>query len=154
MSECPPPRCQDQLTLAALLTAVRCGRLFVRYELRAWGIPREDIETTEQLVAELAMSAVRTTGIISPKPTYSEVTSGLKPLVIRLLLFDESVVIQVWDTSLELPTPGVQGADVNGGSSVPETVGARWLYFYPDCGGRVVSCEVVHHLGSASDTDQ
>jgi anti-sigma regulatory factor (Ser/Thr protein kinase) len=142
MSECPPPRRQDQLTLAALLTAVRCGRLFVRYDLREWGIPRDDIETAEQLVAELVTGAVRATGITSPQPTFSEVRSGLKPIRVRLLLFDESVVVQVWDSSPEPPTPAVQGPDANGGSSTLESVGTQLGYYHPLSGGKVVWCQL------------
>ena len=61
MSACPPPRRQDQLTLAALLTAVRCGRLFVRYDLREWGIPRDDIETSLMRKAGRWSSAYQST---------------------------------------------------------------------------------------------
>jgi hypothetical protein len=136
MSQRPPSRQQDQLTLAALLTAVRCAQLFVRYDLRDWKIRHEHIETAERLVSELTMNAVQTTGITSRQPTYSQTRSGLNPITVRLLLFDQTVVIQVWDTSPEPP------ADAKSGPSVLESVGTRWRYYHPPPGGKVVWCEV------------
>jgi hypothetical protein len=117
MSERPPPRRQDQLTLAALLTAVCCARLFVRYGLREWHVAREYVELAERLVAKIATNTVRATGITSPAADVHRGPSRPEAPRIRLLLFEESVVIQVWDTSPEPPQPAAQGADVNPGLS-------------------------------------
>jgi anti-sigma regulatory factor (Ser/Thr protein kinase) len=55
-------RAADHMTFAALLTAVGCARLFVKYTLHNWQIGREQIETTELLASELVTNAVKSTG--------------------------------------------------------------------------------------------
>jgi hypothetical protein len=96
------------MTFAALLTAVGCARLFVKYTLHNWRIGREQIETAELLASELVMNAVKSTGICDPSPAYSAL-KHLNLIHVRLLLFDGSVVLEVWDTDPQ--TAGYAGAD-------------------------------------------
>lgn len=85
-------RAADRTTFAALLTAVGCARLFVKYTLHNWRLEREHIETVELLASELVTNAVKSTGIADPHSAYT-MLNHLALIHVRLLLFDGSVVL-------------------------------------------------------------
>src|SRR2546430_6916717 len=97
MNDVPRPHYEDRLTLAALLAAVGCARLLVRYDLAVWGISREHADTAELLVSELAANAVKAAGISHPNPVYRNFYDDIKLIVIRLRLVERKLVIEVWD---------------------------------------------------------
>jgi anti-sigma regulatory factor (Ser/Thr protein kinase) len=144
MNNVPRPHLQDQLTLAALLTAVGCARLLVRYDMMAWGIAREYGETAELLVSELVTNAIKATGSIEPHPIYSDVYGKLELIVVRLRLIEGKLVIEVWDSSPELPTPQTQSFDAESGRGLflVQSLSSRWGYFAAQPRGKVVWCEV------------
>ena len=128
----PAPRhsYQNQLTLAAVPTAVVCARLLVRYQLQEWRISQQLVSTAERIAEILVTQAVATTGITELHPTFSKAYDHLTLLVIRLRLLAQSIVIEVWDSSPEPPTP------------FPSMAGVRSNYYPRRTGGKVVWCEL------------
>jgi hypothetical protein len=106
-------RVEDQLQLAATATAVSCARVFVR-----------------------------ATGITEPNPVWSRLAS-LSLLTVRLVGLDASVVIEVWDASLEQPVIRHASADDKDGRGlrIVERLSSRWGS-YPYRGGKVVWAEL------------
>ncbi|WP_230415493.1 ATP-binding protein [Micromonospora tarapacensis] len=135
-------RAADRMTFAALLTAVGCARLFVKYALQNWNIGREQIETAELLTSELVTNAVKSTGIIEPHPAYTTL-NHLALVHVRLLLFDRSVVLEVWDADPNPPVMKEQTLDAEGGRGLflVATMSRRWNYYHPKDGGKFVWCE-------------
>jgi hypothetical protein len=96
----------SDLTLAATSTAVNVATLFVDYTLKHWG--HDDLTTTLDLLAsELVGDAVKMTGIPEPSPRWTEL-QDLALLRVRLVLLDESVVVEVADRHDRPPTPSEQ----------------------------------------------
>lgn len=144
MNHVPRPRYDDQLTLAALLTAVGCARLLVRYDLAVWGIARGHAETAELLISELAANAVNATGINHPNPAYRDVYEDIKLISVRLRLVERKLVIEVWDSSPEPPVLKGQDFDAESGRGliIVQSLSSRWGYYHPLQGGKVVWCEL------------
>lgn len=144
MNYVPRPRYEDHLTLAALLTAVGCARLLVRYDLAVWGIAREHGDTAELLVSELAANAVKATGIDNPDPAYSDMYDGIKLIGVRLRLIERSLLIEVWDSSTEPPELKTQDFDAESGRGllIVQSLSSRWGYYHMPQGGKVVWCEL------------
>jgi anti-sigma regulatory factor (Ser/Thr protein kinase) len=136
-------RAADRMTFAALLTAVGCARLFVKYTLQNWRVEREHIETAELLSSELVTNAVKSTGIIEPHPAYTAL-NHLALVHVRLLLFDNSVVLEAWDADPNPPVMQEQTLDAEGGRGLllVATMSRRWNYYHPKSGGKVVWCEI------------
>jgi hypothetical protein len=155
MNSAPRPRCEDDLTLAALLTAVSCARLLVRYDLDSWGIARDHIEMAEEVTATLVENAVKTTGIVKPHPTYSAAYDNLPLIGVRLRLFVRSLVIEVWDSSPEPPTLDDQVFNGDGRSTLhAHSTNVRWGYYPSPQGGKVVWCELIIIPLEADDTTE
>lgn len=133
----------DRMTFAALLTAVGCARLFVKYTLQNWNIGHKHIETAELLASELVTNAVKSTGIIEPHPAYTTL-NNLALVHVRLLLLHRSVVLEVWDTDPKPPVMQEQMLDAEGGRGLflVESMSRRWNYYHPKSGGKVVWCEI------------
>lgn len=144
MNYVPRPHYEDQLTLAALLTAVGCARLLVRYDLTVWGIAREHADTVELLVSELAANAVKATGISNPDSAYGDVHDHIKLIGVRLRLIGRSLVIEVWDSSPEPPVLKTQDFDAESGRGllIVQSLSSRWGYYHSPQGGKVVWCEL------------
>jgi anti-sigma regulatory factor (Ser/Thr protein kinase) len=144
MNYVPRSRYEDKLTLAALLTAVGCARLLVRYDLAVWGISREHADIAELLVSELAANAVKATGISYPNPVYRDVYDDIKLIVVRLRLVERKLVIEVWDSSQEPPVLKAQDLDAESGRGllIVQSLSSRWGYYHASQGGKVVWCEL------------
>jgi len=144
MEETPRLRRSDQISLAAVLTAVGCSRLFVRHVLERWRILQDHIETAELLTSELVTNAVQATGILESHPLYGDIYADVKLIGIRLLLFEHSIVIEVWDTSPKPPKLRSQIPNAEGGRGLflVESISTRWSYYYPRNEGKVVWCEL------------
>ena len=142
----------DHLSLAALLSAVACSRLFVRHVFTRWHIPEEQREDAELLTSELVTNAVRATGITEPRPSDSAVHADVKLIGIRLLQFEHGMVIEVWDTSPELPVLRTAGHDTEHGRGLQlvDALSARWGHYYARIGGKVVWCELGLTPGEAN----
>jgi anti-sigma regulatory factor (Ser/Thr protein kinase) len=134
-------RVEDQLQLAATATAVSCARVFVRATLPRWGASRI-LDDAVLVTSELVTNAVRATGITEPNPVWSRLAS-LSLLTVRLVGLDASVVVEVWDASLEQPVIRHASADDRDGRGlrIVERLSSRWGS-YPYRGGKVVWAEL------------
>jgi hypothetical protein len=126
--------------------------LFVRHVFARWHIDEELTETAALLASELVTNAVQATGIVEPHPAYGVVYAGGKLIEIRLLEFEQSVVIEVWDTSLEPPQLEHPDPDTEYGRGLQlvNALSTRWGYYYTHTGGKAVWC--VLSLASAEDS--
>lgn len=129
MNPAPRPRYVNDLTLAALPSAVTCARVFVVFQLREWGVACRHIGQAEDTAAELVASAVGATGIIDEDPLYGDAYNEVQVVGIRLRLVDQRLHIEVWDSSPNEPVP-----------LVPMRL--PWQYYYAKDGGKVVWCEM------------
>ncbi len=130
--------------MAAVISAVGCSRLFVRHVFAHWHIAEEPTETAVLLASELVTNAVQATGIVEPHPAYGAVYEGVKLIGIRLLEFEQSVIIEVWDTSMEPPRLKHPGPDMEHGRGLQlvNALSRRWGCYYAYTGGKAVWCEL------------
>jgi anti-sigma regulatory factor (Ser/Thr protein kinase) len=122
------------LELAALPTAVPCGRLHAKQVLWEWqlGHCTEDAET---LVSELLTNAVKASS--SP--------DGAGVVVLRLLANRERLLIEVWDHNPDDPQPRQADAESESGRgfSVIEALSSRWGFRRLSYSVKVVWCELL-----------
>lgn len=126
------------LTLAAVPTAARFARLFVRQRLSLWGLSRL-ICDAELVLSELVTNAMNATGTTNPRPRWSEL-NNLALIRVQLVTTADSLVIEVWDRDPnppELQQP--EQADETGrGLLIVGALCRRWDYFFPESGGKAV----------------
>ena len=141
-AETPPPQAVTGLALAAVPTAVRCSRMFVNLCLRQWGLPSL-ADDSELVVSELVTNAVAATGVTEAEPRWSQL-AGLATIHVRVMLFEGSIVIAVWDRN---PAPPVLRqsepySDSGRGLSIVAALCKRWDYYLLDGGGKCVWAEL------------
>lgn len=127
---------RDELTLAAMPSAITLVRLLVQHDLAAWSFDGSFIRRVEAVAEELARHAVASTGITEDAPLYSAVFDDLRVIVVRLRAFDDRVIVEMWDQSDAPPDPGL-------GEKPAIAAAERWAYDVPLPGRRVVWCAVV-----------
>jgi anti-sigma regulatory factor (Ser/Thr protein kinase) len=128
----------DQLKLAAVVTAPTCARLFVRHVCEQWVILDRQADIAELLASELVTNAVEATGVLGADPEYPVVHALAKPIRIWLLRFEHSLVLGVWDTSLDLPRllePDDE-AERGRGLQLVDSLSTRWGYCYARVSGK------------------
>lgn len=137
-------RVQDRLTLAAMLSAVSCSRMFVKLTLTKWGAVRI-LDDALLIVSELVTNAVKATGITDPEPNWSALQQ-LNIVTVRIVGLEDSIVFEVWDASPEEPTVKEAALDDEGGRGLDlvEHLAKRWGS-YPHRGGKVVWAELPVH---------
>ncbi len=122
------------LELAALPTAVACGRLHTRQLLWEWKLDvlADDAET---LVSELLTNAVKTSRSLR-EPSF---------VALRLFANRHQVVIEVWDQNPRDPEPHVADfeAEHGRGFMVIDALSSRWGYRRVSTNLKVVWCELV-----------
>ena len=121
------------LELAALPTAVACGRLHAKEILWEWKLDAlaEDAET---LVSELLTNAVKASRSL-PEPGF---------VVLRLLANRERLLIEVWDQHPHDPRPARADdhAEHGRGFMVIDALSSRWGYRRVSARLKVVWCEL------------
>jgi anti-sigma regulatory factor (Ser/Thr protein kinase) len=137
------PQLTSGLTLAAVPTAARFARLFLRQRLSLWGL-NQLIGDAELVLSELVTNAMTATGTTNPRPRWSEL-HDLALIKIRLLITADTLMIEVCDRD---PSPPVvkqpEQADETGrGLLIVGALCRRWNYFYPESGGKAVWGELV-----------
>ena len=130
------------LTLAAVPTAVGCSRQLVRLGLNRWGLSRL-IADAELVVSELTTNAVQATGLMDTDAKWSDL-GNLATIHVRLLLFETSIAIEVWDRDPTAPAPQEVTGDEEGGRglSIVAALSTNWSYFLAPQGGKVVRAEL------------
>ncbi len=124
------------LELAALPTAVPCGRLHARQVLWEWGNQYGHLaEDSETLVSELLTNAVKASS--SP--------DGAGLVVLRLLANRERLLVEVWDHNPDDPQPRRADAESESGRgfSVIEALSSRWGFRRLSYSLKVVWCELL-----------
>ena len=127
------PHCSF-LELAALPTAVPCGRLHATQVLWEWKLDHL-VDDAETLVSELLTNAV--------KASWSPHGAGL--LALRLLADRQRLLIEVWDQSPADPQPRAADDESESGRgfTVIEALSHRWGFRRVSVARKVVWCELV-----------
>jgi anti-sigma regulatory factor (Ser/Thr protein kinase) len=122
------------LELAALPTAMSCGRLHTRLVLGEWHLAqlRNDAET---LVSELLTNAVKAPCAYR----------GVGVVALRLLANQHQLIVAVWDQSPDDPRPRLadESAEHGRGFMVIEALAHRWGYRRVSAELKVVWCELL-----------
>lgn len=120
------PRLFDDLGLVALPTAVSCARMFTQYTLDKWGGSLFLQSDALVVVGELVKLSVAETGITDDDVNWSEL-DYINRIVVRLLGFERSIVIEVWDAA---DSPAVLPDDEAGmlpsGLQLVDVTARRW----------------------------
>jgi anti-sigma regulatory factor (Ser/Thr protein kinase) len=136
------PQAVTGLALAAVPSAVRCSRMFVNSCLRQWGLPSLT-DDSEVVVSELVTNAVTATGVTEAEPRWSQL-AGLATIHVRVMLFEGSIVIAVWDRNPAPPVLRQSAPDSENGRglSIVAALCQRWDYFLLDGGGKCIWAEL------------
>jgi anti-sigma regulatory factor (Ser/Thr protein kinase) len=137
-----PPQAVTGLALAAVPTAVRCSRMLVNLCLRQWGLPSL-ADDSELVVSELVTNAVMATGVTEAEPRWSQL-AGPATIHVRVMLFEGSIVIAVWDRNPASPVLRQSAPDSENGRglSIVAALCKRRDYFLLDGGGKCVWAEL------------
>jgi anti-sigma regulatory factor (Ser/Thr protein kinase) len=138
------PQAATGLALAAVPTAVRCSRMFVSSCLRQWGL-LSLADDSELVVSELVTNAVAATGVTEAEPRWSQL-AGLATIHVRVMLFEASIVIAVWDKNPASPVLRQSAPDCENGRglSIVAALCKRRDYFLLDSGGKCVWAELAY----------
>jgi anti-sigma regulatory factor (Ser/Thr protein kinase) len=134
----------DHLDLKAEPSAASDGRLFVRAVCAYWCLDAERIDIAELMLSELASNAVQATAIVEANPAHGDGNGDAMLIGVRLLLFERSVVIEVWDAS-PLPPRLIEPTleeEHGRGLHIVDALSTAWGYYEASIGGKVVWCEL------------
>ena len=134
----------EHLRIAAVASAAGCGRLFVRQVCASWQIGQEPSEVAELLASELITNAIVATWDMRARSVRQLPDANVEHIGIRLLAFDDSFVIEVWDSSPELPKLIASSweAEHGRGLQLVEALSIRWGYYHARFSGKVVWCQL------------
>ena len=95
------------------------------------------------MVSELATNAVQATGLTDTDAKWSD-RGNLATIHVRLLLFETSIVIEVWDRDRAAPVPQDVTAGEEGGRGllIVTTLSTKWGCFPGPQGGKAVWAEL------------
>lgn len=125
----------NELTLAAIPSAVSCARLLVHKAFIGEHFTKDFVRSVEQVTDELVVHAVATTGVTVSGSFSAHAFDHLRLLVVRLQIRPRRVVVEVRDDSNEPPHPRLTA------SRAIRTV-ERWGYDLPAPGRRVMWCAI------------
>jgi len=115
----------------ATAKTVSAARQHTTATLAAWGLAAV-ADTAELLASELVTNACRA-------------SAGRSAVIaMRLTCTDTDVVVEVWDANQTAPVRRVPGDDAEGGRGLllVDTLSARWAFYRPRSGGKVVWCSL------------
>jgi anti-sigma regulatory factor (Ser/Thr protein kinase) len=130
----------SSLVLGALPTAPSCARLHAGAVLHEWGLANL-AETVELVVSELMTNAIQA----ATEPA-ARAHIGLPVVYLRLLADRTRVVIEVWDSNPQTPTPKQAEPDEESGRGLMlvEALCERWSWeVVPGWDGKVVWAELL-----------
>lgn len=125
---------RDTLELGAQPGAVPSARLHARAIVYEWA--RRHRRHVELLVAELVSNAVQASASVTG-PAYP-------PVFLRLSSDWQCLLIEVWDASSDPPVVAAVDlmAESGRGLQLVEALSAKWSWYFPETGGKVVWSEV------------
>jgi anti-sigma regulatory factor (Ser/Thr protein kinase) len=126
---------RDTLELGAQPGAVPSARLHARAIVYEWKLTRL-ADTVELLVAELVTNAVQASASLNGP--------GYPPVFLRLSSDGRYVLVEVWDANSRPPVlADVDLLSESGrGLHLVAAFSAKWSWYFPETGGKVVWCEV------------
>lgn len=140
-----PDRAQGMmsLTLTATLPAVSHARQFARFTLSRWGLAALAGDA-ELVVSELVTNAVQASRAADPLEAMSSDPGPLAVIRVRVLMYQASVVMEVWDGDRGSPVRHDAAFDEQGGRGlmIVTALCKEWDYFPAADGGKVVWAEL------------
>jgi anti-sigma regulatory factor (Ser/Thr protein kinase) len=121
------------LELAALTTAVPCGRLHARHVLWEWRLAHL-AQDAELLVSEMLSNAIKA----------SRPPAGTGLVALRLLANHQQLLIEIWDHNPDGPPPRQAGPESESGRglTVIEALSDRWGLTRVHPNLKVIWCEL------------
>jgi anti-sigma regulatory factor (Ser/Thr protein kinase) len=144
-------RFTDQLTLAALPSAVGAARAFVRLALAKWHGGAEQADDALLIVSELVTNAVRAVGVVEVPPRWVDL-GAVDLVTVTLTGLADSLVIEVRDPAPGLPVPAPAAdpsAEGGRGLHLVAALSTRWGWT-PDRRGKSVWAETLPSPGYAA----
>ena len=131
------------LTLAAVPAAVGRTRDLVRLGLDRWRLAPL-VPDAELVVSELATNAIQAAGLTDTGATWNDAGNDVPTFHVRMLLFETSIIIEVWDADPAPPVPQHVTREEEGGRGllIVAMIERRWDWFSAPQGGEVVWAEL------------
>ncbi|WP_261575472.1 ATP-binding protein [Frankia gtarii] len=150
----PPPRPRSQLSAGVRIfrfpadtAAARAARTCTRHTLGDWHLDDETTETALLLVSELITNAVTASASSPDAPAVdgrqNATGSGGSFVALRLSMFGERLVLEIWDRDDRPPLLQDQNLAAEGGRGLVlvSALSSRWSFYPTREGGKVVWCE-------------
>jgi anti-sigma regulatory factor (Ser/Thr protein kinase) len=136
------------LTLAAAPAAISRARQLVRFALGQWGLAALAGDA-ELVTSELMTNAVQATAVTGPD-TPSGGFSAAATVQVRVLMYQDSIIIEVWDRDAGTPRPQETAPDDEGGRGlmIVAALCTRWDFAGTADGGKVVWAELAIPAGT------
>lgn len=131
------------LSPSATLPAVSHARQFARFTLSRWGLAALAGDA-ELVVSELVTNAVQASRAADPLEAMSSDPGPLAVVRVRVLMYQASVVMEVWDGDRGSPVRHDAAFDEQGGRGlmIVTALCKEWDYFPAADGGKVVWAEL------------
>jgi anti-sigma regulatory factor (Ser/Thr protein kinase) len=130
------------LTLAAAPAAIGRARQLVRFALSGWGLAAM-ADDAELVASELMTNAVQATGVTGTRPV-SGGFDAAAAVQVRVLMYQASIIIEVWDRDPGTPHRREAAAGDEGGRGlmIVAALCTQWDFFGAADGGKVVWAEL------------
>jgi anti-sigma regulatory factor (Ser/Thr protein kinase) len=126
--------------MPALPRTVGQARSYTRWLLGTWRL-ESTADTVELLVSELVTNAINATGITHEVVNDNQLVGEV--IYLRLSARDETVRIEVWDSSSRPPRKRAATNEDEGGRGLMlvQALSKEWGTEVPETGGKIVWCE-------------
>lgn len=140
----PCVRRTELVYLAPVATAAACSRRFVRQVCASWQIDQEPSGDAELIASELVTNAILASGMTGLGSLSGLADANLEPIRIRMLDFNDWLVIEVWDDSPQVPKLMVLSPEAEHGRGLQlvEALSINWGYYHARPSGKVVWCQL------------
>jgi hypothetical protein len=131
---------ESHLRLAATASAAGCARRHVQHVTARWGLGHIS-ELAALLALELVDSAIGSDGKGHSEVSYNNL-ADVSSFTLRMEFWQHILLMETWDRHPLAPHVMATGFEGAGLYLVP-MLAARWHYYQPPYGGKVVWCELV-----------
>ena len=135
------------LTLATAPAAIGRARQLVRFALSGWGLAAL-ADDAELVASELVTNAVQATAVTGPEAA-PDGFGAAATVQVRVLMYQASIIIEVWDHSPGVPHRHEAAADDEGGRGlmIVAALCTQWDFSGTADGGKVVWAELAIPAG-------